>query len=158
MRLWATNLQAEARKWVVVYSEILSQNFPGATEQILRRSVYRDFRCSYSGVPLNTRPYRLEMPVKVTAPSKAWTVFARSKAGIVGWNPIQDMDVCVRSFCVCVVLCLGSGPPTGWSLRRGQEPTKDCRAIDWWKNEWKTGGKIPWFWNKLINNTVINVY
>jgi hypothetical protein len=24
-------------------------------------------------------------------------------------NPTQSMDVCVRLFCVCVVLCVGSG-------------------------------------------------
>jgi hypothetical protein len=29
------------------------------------------------------------------ARSKAWTVFARSNAGIVGSNPTQGMDVCV---------------------------------------------------------------
>jgi hypothetical protein len=34
----------------------------------------------------------------VAARSKAWTVFARSDAGIVGSNPTQGMDVCI----VCV--------------------------------------------------------
>jgi hypothetical protein len=34
----------------------------------------------------------------VAARSKAWTVFARSNAGIVGSNPTQGMDVCI----VCV--------------------------------------------------------
>jgi hypothetical protein len=76
--------------------------------------------------------------------SKAWTTFARSNAGIVGSNPIQGMDVCVRLFCVCVVLYVGSGLATDWSLvqgvlstvyrikklKRGQGPTKDCRAIE----------------------------
>jgi hypothetical protein len=32
--------------------------------------------------------------------SKAWTVFTRSNAGIVGSNPTQGMDVSVRLFCV----------------------------------------------------------
>jgi hypothetical protein len=36
----------------------------------------------------------------VAALSEAWTVLARSKAGIVGLNPIQGMDICVRLFCV----------------------------------------------------------
>jgi hypothetical protein len=36
-----------------------------------------------------------------------------SKAEIVGSNPIQGMDVCVRLFCVCVVVCVGSGLATG---------------------------------------------
>jgi hypothetical protein len=31
----------------------------------------------------------------VAARSKAWTVFARSNAGIVGSNSSQGMDVCV---------------------------------------------------------------
>jgi hypothetical protein len=33
------------------------------------------------------------MPVTVAEQSKAWSVFARSEAGIVGSNPIQGMDV-----------------------------------------------------------------
>jgi hypothetical protein len=40
------------------------------------------------------------------------TVAARLNVGIVGSNPTQDMDVCVRLFCVCVVLCVGSGLAT----------------------------------------------
>jgi transposase InsO family protein len=55
-------------------------------------------------------------PITVTSRSKPWTAFARSNAGIVGWNPTQGMGVCivcVRS--VCVVLCVHSGLVTGWS-------------------------------------------
>jgi hypothetical protein len=44
---------------------------------------------------------------------RALTVFARSNAGILGSNPIRGMDVCARLFCVCVVLCVGSGLATG---------------------------------------------
>jgi hypothetical protein len=52
-------------------------------------------------------------PVKVAAQSKAWTIFARSDAGIVGSNPTQGMDVC----CVyAFILCLGSGLATDWLL------------------------------------------
>jgi hypothetical protein len=36
------------------------------------------------------------------ARSKAWTVFARSKAVLMGSNPTQGMNVCVRLFCVQV--------------------------------------------------------
>jgi hypothetical protein len=32
------------------------------------------------------------------------TVFARSNTGIMGLYPTQGMDVCLRLFCVCVVL------------------------------------------------------
>jgi hypothetical protein len=80
----------------------------------------------------------------VATRSKAWHVFARSNTGIVGWNPTRGMDVCVRLFCVCVVLCVGSGLATGWSpvqevlptvctsrnWKSGQGPTKGCTAID----------------------------
>jgi hypothetical protein len=64
----------------------------------------------------------------VVVRSKAWTVFARSDAGIVGLNPTQGMDVwcvcvCVGLFCVCVFLCFGSGLATGWSLVQGVLPS-----------------------------------
>jgi hypothetical protein len=36
-------------------------------------------------------------------------VVARSTTGIVGSNPTRGMDVCVGLFCVCAVLCAGSG-------------------------------------------------
>jgi hypothetical protein len=44
------------------------------------------------------------MPVTVTVRSKAYTVFARPEAGIVGSNPIQGMDVwyVCAFFYVCV--------------------------------------------------------
>jgi hypothetical protein len=29
------------------------------------------------------------------------------------WDPTRDMDVCVRLFCVCVVLCVGNGLAAG---------------------------------------------
>jgi hypothetical protein len=66
------------------------------------------------------------------------------QTGVVGWNPTQGMDVCERLFCVCVVLCVGSGLATGWSplegalstvywikkLKKRPSPTKGCRAIE----------------------------
>jgi hypothetical protein len=55
--------------------------------------------------------------------SKAWTVFARLNTGIVGSNPTRGMDVCVHLFCVCIVLCVGSGLATGWSPVQGVLPT-----------------------------------
>jgi hypothetical protein len=59
----------------------------------------------------------------MAARSEAWTVFVRSKAGIVDSSPTQGMDVCVRLLCVCVVLCVGSGFVTGWSPVQGVLPT-----------------------------------
>jgi hypothetical protein len=37
--------------------------------------------------------YTIFEPVTVAEQSKACTVFARSEAAIVGWNPTQGMDV-----------------------------------------------------------------
>jgi hypothetical protein len=54
---------------------------------------------------------------------KAWTVFANPNIGIMRLNRIRGMDVCVRLFSVCVVLCVGSGLATGWSLVQGVLPT-----------------------------------
>jgi hypothetical protein len=62
--------------------------------------------------------------VCVAARSKAWTVFASSKAGIVGSNPTQTYwYLCVRLFCVCVVLCVDSGLATSWSPVQGVLPS-----------------------------------
>jgi hypothetical protein len=47
--------------------------------------------------------------------SKAWTVVGHSNSGIVGSNPTWGMDVCVRLFYVCAVLCEGKGLATAWS-------------------------------------------
>jgi hypothetical protein len=41
----------------------------------------------------------------VAARSRASNVFPRSNTGVLGSNPAQGMDVCLRSFCVCVALC-----------------------------------------------------
>jgi hypothetical protein len=44
----------------------------------------------------NIKVYKTPWPIKVTGRSKAWTVYAE----IMGSSPTQDMDVCVRSFCI----------------------------------------------------------
>jgi hypothetical protein len=57
---------------------------------------------------------------QVAERSKAWTVFVRLDAVIVGSNSASGMDVwCVRLFCVCVVLCVDRGLATGWSPVQG---------------------------------------
>jgi hypothetical protein len=43
------------------------------------------------------------------------SLLACFNTGIVRSNPTWGMDVCVRLFGVCVVLCVGSGLATGWS-------------------------------------------
>jgi hypothetical protein len=56
--------------------------------------------------------YMKRIPVTVAARSKARTVLTRSNAAIVGSNNTQGMNVCVRLFCSCVVLCVGNGLAT----------------------------------------------
>jgi hypothetical protein len=58
------------------------------------------------------------------------TVFGRSNTAIVDSNPTRGMDVCVRLFCVYVVLCVDSGLATGWSPFQGVTQTV-CRLINW---------------------------
>jgi hypothetical protein len=70
-----------------------------------------------------TRRYSMWSWITIAARSKAWTVFTLSNAGIVSSNPSQGMDVCVHLFCVCVVLCVGSGLATGSSYVQGVLPT-----------------------------------
>jgi hypothetical protein len=61
--------------------------------------------------------------ISVAVQSKAWTVFARSNAEVVGWNPTRDMDVYVRLFYVHALLCVCSGLATGSSPMQGVLPT-----------------------------------
>jgi hypothetical protein len=63
------------------------------------------------------------LPIKVAEKSKAWNVFARSNTGIVGPNPTQDTDVCLRLFCVCVALCKVA------ALRRADPPSKESSRL-----------------------------
>jgi hypothetical protein len=70
--------------------------------------------------------------ITAAARPKAWTVFARSDAGIVGSNPTRAIDVCVRLFCV------GSGLATGWSPVQGVLPTV------YRLRKWKSGQPPQW--------------
>jgi hypothetical protein len=91
------------------------------------------------------KPCAVCWPITLASRSKAWTAFALSKTGVGGSNPTQNVNVCVRLFHVCTVLCAGSGLASGWSpgprsptdcvkrsrnWKSGQGPTKDYRAID----------------------------
>jgi hypothetical protein len=53
------------------------------------------------------------MTVNTHWPRDLRTVFPCTNTGVMGSNPTQDMGVFVRSFCVCVVLCVGRGLATG---------------------------------------------
>jgi hypothetical protein len=76
--------------------------------------------------------YKFLMPITVATGSKAWTVFASSNTGVMGSNPTRSMHVCVRLFCVCVVLCAGMGVSTGWSPSK--ESYRLCTRLRNWKS------------------------
>jgi hypothetical protein len=68
--------------------------------------------------------YLIKSPITVTARSKAWTVFARSNAGIVNSNPTRSNDVCIVCiYSVFVLFCVCRGLETGWSPVQGVLPT-----------------------------------
>jgi hypothetical protein len=71
--------------------------------------------------------------ITVAALSKAWNDFTCSNAWIVSSNPTQGIDVCLHLFCVCVVLCVGSGLATGWS------PSKESYRLCIGLRNWKAG-------------------
>jgi hypothetical protein len=50
-------------------------------------------------------------------------VFTLCNAGIEGSNPIRGIEVCMRLFRVCIVLCVGSDLATCWSPIQGLRPT-----------------------------------
>jgi hypothetical protein len=63
--------------------------------------------------PLMTEWICFNEPMTLAARSKAWTVFSPWNTGIAGSNPTWSMDVCVRLFYVCAVLCADSGLTAG---------------------------------------------
>jgi hypothetical protein len=52
------------------------------------------------------RPIVKTVPITVAAQSEAWNIFARSKAGIVGSNTTQSIDVCFCGYSVFVLSCV----------------------------------------------------
>jgi hypothetical protein len=87
--------------------------------------------------------------------SKAWTVFARSNAEIVGSNSTRGMDVCVRLFCVCVVLCIGSGLVTDWSPVQGVLPTVCIGSRNWKSGQGPTKGLYSHNNNSIQFNSIL---
>jgi hypothetical protein len=79
-------------------------------------------RKEMNAMEINKGGWKGMKPTTVAARSEAWTDFARSNAGIMGSNPTWGIDVCVRLFCVCAVLCVGSGRATGSSPVQGILP------------------------------------
>jgi hypothetical protein len=75
------------------------------------------------------------MPITVAARSKAWTVFARSNAGIVGSNPTQGMDVCI----VCVYSLFVLFYVKVEAFRRADPPSKEYYQLRTGSRNWKSG-------------------
>jgi hypothetical protein len=61
--------------------------------------------------------------ITVAARYKAWNAFTRSNVGIVDSNSIQGIDICLRLFGVCVVLCRKR--PYDGLIPQSRSPT-DC--------------------------------
>jgi hypothetical protein len=96
------------------------------------------------------------MPVTTAAWSKAWTVFARSDAGIVGWIPIKAwmFDMCMRLFCDWVALWLVSGLATGnHSSKRSYRLWKMITELNKRPGPWM-GWKIHW--KKVVNKSSLH--
>jgi hypothetical protein len=127
----------------VCISEILVNLYRNARNYSAQGSLYY---CLYIFWPM----WVVFRPIRVAALSGAWTIFVHSHAGIMVSSPTRGMHVCVRLFCVCVVLCVGSGLVKGWSPVQGVLPTvyrikkmkirqnpRGCRAT---KREGEGGG------------------
>jgi hypothetical protein len=91
------------------------------------------------------------MPIPLATLSKAWIIFARSNAWIVGSNPTRGMDVCVRLFCVYAAALRRADPPSKYSYRlcirlsnwkSGQGPTQDCTSREKLSND--NTPSFPW--------------
>jgi hypothetical protein len=77
--------------------------------------------------------------IAVAARSKAWSVFTHSDVGIVGSNPTEDINICLRLFCVCVLCrlgpCIGLPPPPC-----PKSPTYCLRLRNWSETKRLTDG------------------
>jgi hypothetical protein len=87
----------------------------------------------------------------VAARSKAWNVFARSNAGIVGSNPAQGMDVCVDSVFLLSFRRVDTRPrsPTDCLRLRNWRETK--YFTDALCSKWESTGRVR-ILMQLVNN------
>jgi hypothetical protein len=96
----------------------------------------------------------------VVARTKAWTLFARSNAGIVGSNPTQDMDVWwVYAFILCLRCPVFRYRPCDGLITRPRSPTVCVKKITELNKRpgpwmvWKSHGK-----NKFTYTVTISFY
>jgi hypothetical protein len=96
-----------------------------------------------------------------------------SNAGIVGSNPISGMYVCVRLFCVCAVLCVGSGLAMGYHSsksptvcvknitklkKRAQQRAVQPLMNEWMDNRYKQNVTNLWIEVYTMTPMFINVF
>jgi hypothetical protein len=86
---WPANEKSETISKDII--KVLSQRLSGWTEENHERPV------RIAGVTAEISTEHLKIPAGHRG-------FARLNTGIVGSNPARGMDVCLRLFCVCVVL------------------------------------------------------
>jgi hypothetical protein len=65
------------------------------------------------------------MPITVAARSQAWTVFARLNADRGFGSHSRHICLCVRLFCICVVLCVDHSSKESYRLCKKDYETED---------------------------------
>jgi hypothetical protein len=110
-------------EWVEVKLETCMRMLFGSIADWITGCPDWGFLCAFSVHPGKFPCIVSALPIPVAARSKTWTLLLRSNTGVVGSNPTRNMDVCLRLFCVCVVLCVGNGLAMGWSPVQGVLPT-----------------------------------
>jgi hypothetical protein len=88
-----------------------ARTFHGRTDENHEKSIFRSSAQPYSHtitifLDLSILTIQWRRSQWPAARSKAWTVFSRSKAGIVGSHPTQSMDVRVCIYPVLVLFCV----------------------------------------------------
>jgi hypothetical protein len=114
-----------------------------------------------------TQSKQIKMPVTVAAPSKAWTVFARSDTGIVGSNLAQGMDVwCAHAYILCLCCPVFRWRPCDGLITRPNSPTVcekmttevNKRSGPWmaWKSHWKKRRLRRMCWSAYFKELCLN--
>jgi hypothetical protein len=104
-----------------VTQDIITRTLPLLSVILLIRSERR-YHISIYFYNLKIEVQRFcETSIRVVTLSKTWTVFTSSFTGVVISNATQGMDVCLRLFCVRVLLLVDS-LVTGWSPIQGVLP------------------------------------
>jgi hypothetical protein len=94
------------------------------------------------------------LPLTMTVRSKAWTVFVRSDAGIVGSNSTQGIDVWVFVYSVVVLSCVQVA-----ALRRAYHSSiESYRLVEKWVRNNKRGQSPVWAVRTVERNLFIYLF